>query len=141
MPISIELTPGLLTPEGERSVHPRITELLLRVHGLTGNAFITGNVSGHVRVYPEADSFVGGKSQSLAVVAVTAPPITFPNQEVKAAFVKGATDIIDELKAGSHPRERTFVNVTHCAGRHLGAALALPTRTKRWSPRFRAAAN
>jgi phenylpyruvate tautomerase PptA (4-oxalocrotonate tautomerase family) len=41
------------------------------------------------------------------------PAITFPDDAVKQAFVGAVTDIIDRLKAGSHPRERTFVNVTY----------------------------
>jgi hypothetical protein len=46
---------------------------------------------------------VGGKPQSLAIIEIKAPSMTFPNQEVKDAFVKKVTDIVDELKAGSHP--------------------------------------
>ena len=86
---------------------------LLEVHGLSGNRFMTPNVIGHVVVSPEAESYVGGKPQSLAIVEVKVPAITFPNADVKQAFVGAVTDIIDRLKAGSHPRERTFVNVTY----------------------------
>ncbi len=56
---------------------------------------------------------VGGKPQSLAIVEVKVPAITFPNAEVKQAFVGAVTDIIDRLKAGSHWRDRIFVNVTY----------------------------
>jgi phenylpyruvate tautomerase PptA (4-oxalocrotonate tautomerase family) len=75
--------------------------------------FMTPNVIGHVVVSPESESYVGGKPQSLAIVEAKVPAITFPNDEVKQAFVGAVTDIIDQLKAGSHPRERTFVNVTY----------------------------
>jgi phenylpyruvate tautomerase PptA (4-oxalocrotonate tautomerase family) len=44
---------------------------------------------------------------------VKVPAITFPNADVQQAFVAAVTDIIDRLKTGSHPRERTFVNVTY----------------------------
>jgi phenylpyruvate tautomerase PptA (4-oxalocrotonate tautomerase family) len=71
------------------------------------------NVIGHLVVSPEADSYVGGKPQSLAIVEVKVPAITFPDDAVKQAFVGAVTDIIDRLKAGSHPRERTFVNVSY----------------------------
>lgn len=113
MPFSIQLTKNLLTPQGEREVFPRLAAALLKVHGLTGNAFMTPIVIGHVEVYPEERSFVDGKSQSLAVIELKVPPITFPTQEIKDAFVREATDIIHELRAGSHPRERTFVNVVY----------------------------
>ncbi len=113
MPISIQVTQGLLTPKGEREVFARVADALLRVHGLAGNSFMTPAVIGHLDVYPEATSYVGGVPQSLAVVEVKVPSVTFPNQDVRDAFVEEATDIIDSLKAGSHPRERTFVNVVY----------------------------
>ncbi len=113
MPISIQVTRGLLTPQGEREVLSLVADALLRVHGLTGNGFMTPNVIGHVLVSPESHSYVGGKPQSLAVVEVKVPASTFPNAEVKQAFVGAVTDIIDALKAGAHPRERTFVVVTY----------------------------
>jgi hypothetical protein len=111
MPISVQVTRGLLTPKGERDIFPLVADALLKAHGLSGNRFMTPNVIGHVVVSPEGESYVGGKPQSLAIVEVKVPAITFPNAEVKQAFVGAVTNIIDRLKAGNHPRERTFVNV------------------------------
>ncbi len=113
MPILIQVSEGLLSPEGERKVLPRMAELFLRLHGLAGNSFMTPNVIGHVEVFPLGCNYAGGSAQSLAVVELKVPAVTFPTQEIKAAFVREATDLIDELKAGTHPRERTFVNVVH----------------------------
>lgn len=113
MPISIQLSPGLLTTEGERTVFSRIAAVLLDVHGLKGNKFMTPNVIGHVTVLPEGASYADGMAQSLAVIEVKVPSITFPNSDVQKSFVKRVTDVIDELKAGPHPRSRTFVNVTY----------------------------
>ncbi len=122
MPISIQVTKGLLTSKGEREVFPLVAEALLRAHGLSGNKFMTPNVIGHLVISPESESYVGGKPQSLAVVEVKVPAVTFPNTEVKQAFVGAVTDIIDGLKAGSHPRERTYVNVTHTVDGTWGIA-------------------
>lgn len=113
MPISIQLSQGLLTPQGEREVFPLIADALLRAHDLEGNAFMTPNVIGHVAVSAESTSYAGGRPQSLAIVEVKVPAMTFPDAQVKQAFVSEVTDIIDRLKAGAHPRERTFVNVTY----------------------------
>ena len=113
MPLLVQVTQGLLTPEGEREVFPRIAEALLAVHGISGNRFMAPNVIGHLDVQPEAVSYVGGKPQSLAVVEVKVPGMTFPNAEVKQAFVSAVTDIIDKYQSGSHPRARTYVNVTY----------------------------
>jgi phenylpyruvate tautomerase PptA (4-oxalocrotonate tautomerase family) len=122
MPISIQVTEGLLTHEGEREVFPLVADALLRAHGLIGNRFMTPNVIGHLVVSPESGSYVGGKPQSLAIVEVKVPSATFPNAEVKQAFVGAVTDIIDQFKAGGHPRDRTFVNVTYAVDGAWGIA-------------------
>ncbi|WP_114240595.1 hypothetical protein [Dyella sp. C9] len=113
MPISVQVTKGLLSHEGERQVLPQVAEALLRVHGLTGNTFMTPNVIGHLLVNPPSESYVDGGCHSLAVIEVKVPAATFPDAGVKQAFVAEVTDIIDRLKAGDHPRQRTFVNVTY----------------------------
>ena len=113
MPILVQVSEGLLTSAGEKEVVPLVADALLKVHGLTGNSFMTQNIIGHFAVGPESSCYVGGKAQSLAVIEIKVPGTTFPNAEVKEAFVQEVTDIIDRLKAGSHPRERTFVNVTY----------------------------
>jgi phenylpyruvate tautomerase PptA (4-oxalocrotonate tautomerase family) len=122
MPIAIQLTPGLLTPEGERAVFARVADALLEVHGLAESPFMRANVIGHVEVFPEASSYAGGKPQSLAIVEVKVPAITFPTRAVQQAFVARVTDIIDELRAGNHPRARTFVNVTYAVDGAWGIA-------------------
>lgn len=122
MPISVQVTTDLLTLDGEREVLPLVADALLRVHGLTGNKFMTPNVVGHLVVSPEAHSYVGGQQQSLAVVEVKVPSVTFPTAEVKQAFVSEVTDIIDKLQQGQHPRERTYVNVTYAVDGTWGIA-------------------
>jgi phenylpyruvate tautomerase PptA (4-oxalocrotonate tautomerase family) len=122
MPIAIQLSPGLLTDDGQRSVFSRIADILLDVHGLKGNQFMTPNVVGHVTVLPEGTSYVAGKPQSLALVEVKVPSVTFPTREVQQAFVQRVTDVIDELKAGAHPRARTFVSVSYAVDGAWGIA-------------------
>jgi phenylpyruvate tautomerase PptA (4-oxalocrotonate tautomerase family) len=122
MPIAIQLSSGLLTKEGERTVFARIADALLEVHGLGDNAFMRDNVLGHVEVFPEGASYVAGKAQSLAVIEVKVPAITFATPQIQQSFVKRVTDIIDELKVGSHPRSRTFVNVTYAVDGAWGIA-------------------
>jgi phenylpyruvate tautomerase PptA (4-oxalocrotonate tautomerase family) len=122
MPISVQITNGLLTPAGEREVLPRIADALLRAHGLSGNTFMAPNVVGHLYISPESSNYVGGKAQSLAVIEIKVPSVTFPNADVKQDFVAAVTDIVDHLKAGDHPRERTFVNVTYAVDGTWGIA-------------------
>jgi phenylpyruvate tautomerase PptA (4-oxalocrotonate tautomerase family) len=122
MPITIQLTSGLLTQEGERTVFGRVAAALLDVHGLANNDFMSPNVIGHVQVFSEGTAYADGKPQSLAVVEVKVPSITFPSRETQQAFVERVTDIIDELKAGPHPKARTFVNVTYAVDGAWGIA-------------------
>jgi phenylpyruvate tautomerase PptA (4-oxalocrotonate tautomerase family) len=122
MPIAIQVTPGLLTNDGQRAVFSRVADVLLDVHGLKGNNFMTRNVIGHVAILPEGAAYVDGKPQSLAIVEVKVPSVTFPNRQVQQAFVERVTDIIDELKAGQHPRSRTYVNVTYAVEGTWGIA-------------------
>ncbi|HYQ05329.1 MAG TPA: hypothetical protein VER96_41940 [Polyangiaceae bacterium] len=122
MPIAIQLSPGLLTKDGQRSVFSRIAAILLDVHGLAGNKFMTPNVIGHVTVLPDGASYVDGKPQSLAVIEVKVPSSTFRDANVQKAFVERVTDVIDELSAGEHPRSRTFVNVTYAVDGAWGIA-------------------
>ena len=136
MPISIQITRGLLTPEGERTIFSRVSDALLEAHGLQDNPFMQQNVIGHLVVSEEASSYAGGKAGSLAVIEVKVPSVTFRDRQTQAGFVAAVTDIVDELKAGPHPRSRTFVNVVYAvdgpwgiAGRaytneDLGAAIA-----------------
>ena len=75
-------------------------------------------------------------SPQKAVIEVKVPSVTFRDRKSQEDFVAAVTDIVDEFKAGTHPRSRTFVNVVYAvdgpwgiAGRaysneDLGAAIA-----------------
>jgi phenylpyruvate tautomerase PptA (4-oxalocrotonate tautomerase family) len=113
MPISVQVTRGLLTPQGEREIVPRIGRALLQVHGLADNEFMQENVVGTVQVTEQSATYVGGKRQSLAVVELKVPSVTFRDRAMQQTFIDSVTGLIDELKAGDHPKSRTFVHVVH----------------------------
>jgi hypothetical protein len=112
----------LLTPNGERAVIGRVAHALLDAHGLADNAFLKRNVVGHLIISEPVDTFVGGESASLAVIEVKVPSVTFRDRSIQQRFVAAVTDIVDELRAGSHPRSRTFVNVTYAVDGAWGIA-------------------
>jgi phenylpyruvate tautomerase PptA (4-oxalocrotonate tautomerase family) len=122
MPISVQVTRGLLSAQGEREIVGRITRALLEAHGLADNDFMRENVVGHLVVADSAASFVAGQPQSLAVVEVKVPAVAFRDRAVQQRFVAAATDAIDELKAGAHPRSRTYVNVSYAVDGAWGIA-------------------
>ena len=113
MPITIQVTRGLLTPDGERQIVPRVAEALLESHGLADNPFMRSNVIGILVVTDEATSFVGGAPRSLALISVDVPSVTFRDRDIQRRFVNTVTTAVDELKAGTHPKARTFVHVTY----------------------------
>jgi phenylpyruvate tautomerase PptA (4-oxalocrotonate tautomerase family) len=122
MPISIQVTRGLLTPEGEKTILCRVARALLAVHGLESNAFMKGNVIGHLVVSEEATSYVGDEAGSLAIIEVKVPSVTFGTRASQERFVAEVTAAVDELRAGDHPKSRTFVNVTHAVDGTWGIA-------------------
>ena len=122
MPITIQVTRGLLTADGERTILRRVARALLDVHGLADNPFMARSVVGHLVVSELADTYVGGESTSLAVIEVKVPSVTFRDRAAQERFVAAATDLVEELKAGPHPRSRTFVNVTYAVDGAWGIA-------------------
>jgi phenylpyruvate tautomerase PptA (4-oxalocrotonate tautomerase family) len=122
MPILVQVTRGLLSPSGEREIVPRIGRALLDAHGLSDNPFMRENVVGHLVVSEPAATFVAGEPKSLAVVEVKVPGVAFRDRQVQERFVAAATDAIDELKAGDHPRSRTYVNVSYAVDGTWGIA-------------------
>jgi phenylpyruvate tautomerase PptA (4-oxalocrotonate tautomerase family) len=122
MPISVQVTRGLLTPQGEREIVPRIGRALLEVHGLVDNAFMQNNVIGSLQVAEPSAAYVGGEPQSLAVIEVKVPSVTFRERETQQRFVESVTSLVDELRAGEHPKSRTFVHVIHALDGAWGIA-------------------
>ena len=94
----------------------------LESHGLENNAFMKQNVVGHLLTSDESSSYAGGKPQSLAVIEVKVPSLAFREHGVQQRFVEAVTNIVDDLKAGNHPKSRTFVNVTHAVDGAWGIA-------------------
>jgi phenylpyruvate tautomerase PptA (4-oxalocrotonate tautomerase family) len=122
MPISIQVTCGLLTSDGERTILGRVAHALLDAHGLADNSFMQHNVVGHLVISEPGGVYVGGQAASLAVIEIKVPSVTFRDRATQQRFVATVTDIVDELAAGDHPRERTFVNVTYAVDGAWGIA-------------------
>jgi hypothetical protein len=136
MPLTLTLTQGVV-PAGQETVAlRRLSEAMLRWHGLTGNPFMTAAVIGTVHVLPEAVTYAGLAPGPVAFIEWKVPPVAFTQREVQVGYIAEATEIIHELSGGRHPRDRIWVNVVHAvdgawgiAGRaytvqDLGAAIA-----------------
>jgi hypothetical protein len=108
MPIQIIVPEGVLTPSAEAEAFRKLTELLLRLHGLTGNTFMTPNVIGEVTVAPNGRTFSGGKPTEIAIFELKVPSFVLPTQELKDTWIWEGTTIIEQATAGRIKRENIY---------------------------------
>jgi hypothetical protein len=113
MPIQIIVPEGALSASAEAEAFRKLTDLLLHLHGLTGNSFMTPNVIGEVTVAPKGRTFSGGKPADIAIFELKVPSFVLPSQELKDAWISGGTAIIEEAAAGRIKRENIFASVTY----------------------------
>jgi hypothetical protein len=113
MPLTLTLTEGVLPQGTERIAVARITEAMLKWHGLTGNQLMTANVTAQVHLIPRSRSFSGGKEFDGAWVEWKVPSFAFVTREVQLGFCAEATEIIHELSGQKQPKNNIYVNVLH----------------------------
>ena len=111
MPITVTAPRGVLTPDGEREVLPRLTAALIEVSGVTGNAFFTPIVGGTVHLLDRGDVYAGGENRPVVMVEQKLPNIGLPTVEARAAFIAAATDVVADLATPGHDREDIWVNI------------------------------
>lgn len=113
MPLQVVVSEGILSPDAEKKVFKQLTDLLLRLHGLTGNAFMTPNVIGEVVTVERGRSFSGGEPKEIAVFELKVPSAVLATKELQDAWIKEGTAIIENAAEGRLPRERIYGNVVH----------------------------
>ena len=115
MPVQVIVPEGVLTAGGETEMFRKLTDLLLRLHGLTGNRFMTPSVIGEVTVVPKGRTFSGGKPADIAILELKVPSFVLPTQALKDAWIAEGTAIIEAAAAGRIKRELIFANVSYAA--------------------------
>jgi phenylpyruvate tautomerase PptA (4-oxalocrotonate tautomerase family) len=111
MPITVTAPRGLLTPEGEHQVLPRLTQSLIEVSGLTGNPFFEQMVGGTVHLLDPDDVYAGGRAAPIVMVELKLPGLGLATLEARAAFIERATAVVDELTIDGHEPRATWVNI------------------------------
>ena len=113
MPLTLTLTEGVLPKGQEQVAFARLSDAMIKWHGLTGNAAITPNIVGSINVLPKEHTFSGSKEASVAFVEWKVPAFAFSSREIQLGYVEEATEIIHSMSGGKQPREHIWVNVVH----------------------------
>ena len=113
MPLTLTLTEGIFPIGTEQQAVMRLTEAMLKWHGLTGNTVMTPNVTAMVHVLPKASTFSGGKECAGVWVEWKVPSFAFTSREIQRGYFKEATEIIHELSGSQQPKAQIYINVVH----------------------------
>lgn len=122
MPITLTVSEGLLDPDHEAQVFAALTDALLDIEQLNGNAFMRPNVIGTLHVLPRERVFAGGKAGAAAFVELKLPGVALATPDAKQRFVERATEVVEQAAAGRLTRDRIWVNVVYAADGAWGIA-------------------
>ncbi|HWT60182.1 MAG TPA: Tautomerase enzyme [Rhizobium sp.] len=113
MPITLTVPEGLLSPEAQAQAFAGLTDALLDVAGLTGNAFMTANVIGTINVLPREHVLAAGKPIAAAFVELKLPEVALASAEAKQAFIEKAADVVEQAAEGRLKREHIWSNIVY----------------------------
>ena len=113
MPLSLHLTEGVIPVGAEKTAIKKITDIMLKWHGLTGNKVMTPNITAMVQVLPKGSTFYGGEDVAGAWIEFKTPSFAFADRAVQKGVAKEATDVIYELSGRKQPKDNIYFNVTH----------------------------
>jgi hypothetical protein len=113
MPLTLTLTEGVLPKGQEKLAFARLSEAMLKWHGMTGNKTMTDNVIGSLHVLPAAQTFTGMRETPVVFIEWKVPSFAFADREVQVGYFAEATQIIHDLSGGKQPKENIYINVVH----------------------------
>lgn len=113
MPLTLTLTEGVIPPGSEKQAFVRLSEAMLKWHGLTGNPVMTPNITGTIHVLPRSQTFSGMEEVSGAWVEWKVPSFAFNTREIQQGFFADATQIIHEMSGETLPKKQVWINVVH----------------------------
>jgi len=113
MPLTLTLTEGVLPKGQEKIAFARLSEAMLKWHGLSGNKVMTPNVIGSIHVLPKEQTFTGMQETAVAFIEWKVPSFAFTNREVQLGYFEEATNIIYEMSGGKQPKDNIYINVVH----------------------------
>lgn len=122
MPLTLTLTEGVLPVGTEKQAFGKLSDAMLKWHGLTGNKVMTPNVIGSINIIPKEHTFSGSKEASVAFIEWKVPSFAFNTRDIQLGYIAEATDIIHEMSGKKLPKEHIWVNVLHAVDGAWGIA-------------------
>ena len=113
MPLTLTLTEGVLPKGQEKLAFARLSEAMLKWHGLTGNQVMTSNIVGSIHVLAKDQTFTGMRETPVAFIEWKVPSFAFADREVQVGYCDEATSIIHEMSGGRQPKDNIYINVVH----------------------------
>ncbi|MEO8153031.1 MAG: 4-oxalocrotonate tautomerase [Rhizobacter sp.] len=113
MPLTLTITEGVLPKGSEKLAFARLSDAMLKWHGLTGNKVMTPNVIGSINVITRDHTFSGSKEASVVFIEWKVPSFAFTTRETQVGYIEEVTNIIHEMSGGKQPKELIWVNVVH----------------------------
>ena len=122
MPLTLTYSEGVIPETAVPQVVAKLTDSMLKWHGLTGNKVMTPTVTGQVHVMPKGTTFTGGKELAGAWVEWKTLSFAFSTREIQLGHIEDATNIIYEAAGGKLPKNQIWVNVVHAVDGAWGIA-------------------
>jgi hypothetical protein len=113
MPLTLTLTEGVIPAGQEKLAFARLSESMLKWHGLTGNTVMTPNVVGSVNVLPKGSTFSGMEEAPVVFIEWKVLSFAFNDRKIQQGYFEEATTLIHDMSGGKQPRDRIFINVVH----------------------------
>ncbi len=113
MPLTLTLTEGVLPNGLEKVAYKRLSEAMLKWHGLTGNEIMTSNVVGSIHLVNQGHTFTGTEETPVAFIEWKVPSFAFTERRTQEGYFEEATNIIHEMSGGRLARDKIFINVVH----------------------------
>ncbi len=113
MPLTLTLTEGVLPKGHEKIAFARLSEAMLKWHGMTGNKTMTQNVIGSLHVLPKEQTFTGMQETPVVFIKWKVPSFAFVDRAVQVGYFNEATDIIYTMSGGKQAKENIYINVVH----------------------------
>ena len=122
MPLTFTVTEGVLPKGSEKVAFARLSDAMLKWHGLTGNKVMTPNVVGAIHVLSGENTFSGSKEIPVVFIEWKVPSFAFASREIQLGYIEEATNIVHEMSGGKQPKEHIWVNVVHAVDGAWGIA-------------------